>query len=238
MAWNMQPAPCKAASRSLFSCTQPHPFSGLAQAPCPPPRPAGTGKTLLAKAVATECATSFLSVKGPELINQYVGESERQIREVGRAPGRGGGMRRRQPAAGATMGGFLALGGRATPHSGRLTTLPRQAVCLRCVGCAGRPPTRGAAGAQVFARARRARPCVVFFDELDSLAPARGRGSDSGGVMDRLVSQLLAEIDGVQVCVGGGGRFCQVVFPWFCVSEQEGGGAVKRDRDRQAGRHF
>jgi hypothetical protein len=171
MAWNMQPAPCKAASRSLFSCTQPHPFSGLAQAPCPPPRPAGTGKTLLAKAVATECATSFLSVKGPELINQYVGESERQIREV-------------------------------------------------------------------FARARRARPCVVFFDELDSLAPARGRGSDSGGVMDRLVSQLLAEIDGVQVCVGGGGRFCQVVFPWFCVSEQEGGGAVKRDRDRQAGRHF
>lgn len=55
---------------------------------------------------------------------------------------------------------------------------------------------------QVFARARRARPCVVFFDELDSLAPARGRGSDSGGVMDRVVSQLLAEIDGVQ---GGGG---------------------------------
>lgn len=95
----------------------------------------GTGKTLLAKAVATECSISFLSVKGPELINMYVGESERQIREV-------------------------------------------------------------------FARARRARPCVVFFDELDSLAPARGRGSDSGGVMDRVVSQLLAEIDGVQ---GGGG---------------------------------
>ncbi|EFN50862.1 hypothetical protein CHLNCDRAFT_28658, partial [Chlorella variabilis] len=96
--------------------------------------PPGTGKTLLAKAVATECSISFLSVKGPELINMYVGESERQIRE-----------------------------------------------------------------ASVFARARRARPCVVFFDELDSLAPARGRGSDSGGVMDRVVSQLLAEIDGVQV---------------------------------------
>ncbi|KAL4420721.1 hypothetical protein ABPG75_010377 [Micractinium tetrahymenae] len=93
--------------------------------------PPGTGKTLLAKTVATECSISFLSVKGPELINMYVGESERQIREV-------------------------------------------------------------------FARARRARPCVVFFDELDSLAPARGRGSDSGGVMDRVVSQLLAEIDGVQ----------------------------------------
>ncbi len=43
---------------------------------------AGTGKTLLAKAVATECSTNFMSVKGPELINMYVGESERQIREV------------------------------------------------------------------------------------------------------------------------------------------------------------
>ena len=96
--------------------------------------PPGTGKTLLAKAVATECSINFMSVKGPELINMYVGESERQIREV-------------------------------------------------------------------FARARRARPCVVFFDELDSLAPSRGKGSDSGGVMDRVVSQLLAEIDGVQ---GGG----------------------------------
>lgn len=97
--------------------------------------PPGTGKTLLAKAVATECAVNFLSVKGPELINMYVGESERQVREV-------------------------------------------------------------------FARARRARPCVIFFDELDSLAPARGRGSDSGGVMDRVVSQLLAEIDSAQ---GGSG---------------------------------
>eukprot|EP00890_Picochlorum_soloecismus_P000322 jgi/Picsp_1/1290/NSC_04771-R1_peroxin 6 len=95
--------------------------------------PPGTGKTLLAKAVATECAVNFLSVKGPELINMYVGESERLVREV-------------------------------------------------------------------FIRARRARPCVIFFDELDSLAPARGRGSDSGGVMDRIVSQLLAEID----CAQGG----------------------------------
>ncbi|GAB4819620.1 hypothetical protein N2152v2_006666 [Parachlorella kessleri] len=102
--------------------------------------PPGTGKTLLAKAVATECGINFLSVKGPELINMYVGESERQIREV-------------------------------------------------------------------FARARRARPCVVFFDELDSLAPARGKGSDSGGVMDRVVAQLLAEIDGVQGGVGSGDLF-------------------------------
>jgi peroxin-6 len=97
--------------------------------------PPGTGKTLLAKAVATECSVNFLSVKGPELINMYVGESERLIRDV-------------------------------------------------------------------FVRARRARPCVIFFDELDSLAPARGKGSDSGGIMDRIVSQLLAEIDSAQ---GGSG---------------------------------
>ena len=97
--------------------------------------PPGTGKTLIAKAVATECSINFLSVKGPELINMYVGESERLIRDV-------------------------------------------------------------------FARARRARPCVIFFDELDSLAPARGKGSDSGGIMDRVVSQLLAEIDSAQ---GGSG---------------------------------
>ncbi|KAG2428807.1 hypothetical protein HXX76_011507 [Chlamydomonas incerta] len=96
--------------------------------------PPGSGKTLLAKAVASQCAATFMSVKGPELINMYIGESERQVREV-------------------------------------------------------------------FARARRAAPCVVFFDELDSLAPARGASGDSGGVMDRVVSQLLAEIDGLS---GGG----------------------------------
>ncbi|XP_067945563.1 uncharacterized protein [Watersipora subatra] len=92
--------------------------------------PPGTGKTLLAKAVATECALNFFSVKGPELINMYVGQSEENIR-------------------------------------------------------------------QVFHKARSASPCVVFFDELDSLAPNRGRSGDSGGVMDRVVSQLLAELDGL-----------------------------------------
>lgn len=92
--------------------------------------PPGSGKTLLAKAVATECSLNFLSVKGPELINAYVGQSEENIRDV-------------------------------------------------------------------FSRARSAAPCVVFFDELDSLAPNRGRTGDSGGVMDRIVSQLLAELDGL-----------------------------------------
>jgi len=93
--------------------------------------PPGTGKTLLAKAVATECNLNFISVKGPELLDMYIGESERKVR-------------------------------------------------------------------QVFETARSAKPCVLFFDELDSLAPQRGRGADSGGVMDRVVSQLLTEIDGMQ----------------------------------------
>lgn len=50
---------------------------------------------------------------------------------------------------------------------------------------------------RVFQRARDARPCVIFFDELDSVAPKRGNHGDSGGVMDRIVSQLLAELDGL-----------------------------------------
>ena len=90
--------------------------------------PPGTGKTLLAKAVATECKVHFLSVKGPELLSMYIGESEKNVRSL-------------------------------------------------------------------FQSARDLAPCVLFFDEFDSLAPARGRGSDSGGVMDRVVSQLVTELD-------------------------------------------
>ncbi|CAK7265553.1 peroxisomal assembly protein [Sporothrix epigloea] len=97
--------------------------------------PPGTGKTLLAKAIATEYSLNFFSVKGPELLNMYIGESEANVRRV-------------------------------------------------------------------FQRARDARPCVVFFDELDSVAPKRGNQGDSGGVMDRIVSQLLAELDGMS---GGSG---------------------------------
>lgn len=92
--------------------------------------PPGTGKTLLAKAVATTCALNFFSVKGPELLNMYIGESEANVRRV-------------------------------------------------------------------FQKARDAKPCVIFFDELDSIAPKRGNQGDSGGVMDRIVSQLLAELDGM-----------------------------------------
>ena len=57
---------------------------------------------------------------------------------------------------------------------------------------------------RVFQRARDARPCVVFFDELDSVAPKRGNQGDSGGVMDRIVSQLLAELDGMSEGSQGG----------------------------------
>jgi peroxin-6 len=108
--------------------------------------PPGTGKTLLAKAIATEFSLNFFSVKGPELLNMYIGESEANVRRV-------------------------------------------------------------------FQRARDARPCVVFFDELDSVAPKRGNQGDSGGVMDRIVSQLLAELDGMSngeeggSGSGGGGVF-------------------------------
>ena len=73
---------------------------------------------------------AFLSVKGPELLDIYVGESEKNVRDI-------------------------------------------------------------------FENARQLSPCVLFFDELDSLAPARGRGNDGGGVMDRVVSQLLTELDGM-----------------------------------------
>ncbi|KAI2806210.1 peroxisomal assembly protein [Blomia tropicalis] len=92
--------------------------------------PPGTGKTLLAKAVAAQCGLNFISVKGPELINKYVGQSEENVRNL-------------------------------------------------------------------FTQARQSSPSIIFFDELDSLAPSRGRSGDSGGVMDRVVSQLLTELDGI-----------------------------------------
>ena len=93
--------------------------------------PPGCGKTLLAKAVASESTANFISVKGPELLTMWFGESERNVREV-------------------------------------------------------------------FDKARSAAPCILFFDELDSIAKARGQGaSDAGGAGDRVMNQLLTEMDGV-----------------------------------------
>jgi transitional endoplasmic reticulum ATPase len=98
--------------------------------------PSGTGKTMLAKAVATESEANFISVKGPELLSKWVGESERGIREI-------------------------------------------------------------------FRRARQAAPCVIFFDEIDSIAMARGggmggeMGGGSIGTNDRVISQILTELDGI-----------------------------------------
>ncbi len=103
--------------------------------------PSGTGKTLLAKAVATESEANFISVKGPELISKWVGESERGIREI-------------------------------------------------------------------FRRARQASPCIIFFDEIDSIAGTRGGmggvegGSGGNGGTDRMLSQLLTEMDGVREMTG------------------------------------
>ncbi|HEV51219.1 MAG TPA: AAA family ATPase, partial [Thermoprotei archaeon] len=91
--------------------------------------PPGTGKTLLAKVVATESEANFISVKGPEVLNKWVGESERAIRDI-------------------------------------------------------------------FRKARQSAPCVIFFDELDAIAPVRGQSFDSG-VTERIVNQLLSEMDGI-----------------------------------------
>ncbi len=92
--------------------------------------PPGTGKTLIAKAVATESEVNFISIKGPELLSKWVGESEKGVREV-------------------------------------------------------------------FRKARQAAPCIIFFDEIDSVAPPRGKNMGSN-VTERVVSQVLTELDGLE----------------------------------------
>ena len=92
--------------------------------------PPGCGKTMLARAVATESEANFITIKGPEVFSKWVGESEKAVREV-------------------------------------------------------------------FRKARMAAPTVVFFDEFDSLVPRRGLGYGNSGVNERVISQLLTEMDGV-----------------------------------------
>ncbi|OLD04862.1 AAA family ATPase [archaeon 13_1_20CM_2_54_9] len=93
--------------------------------------PPGTGKTLLAKAVANESQANFISVRGPELLNKFVGESEKAVREV-------------------------------------------------------------------FRKARQASPCIIFFDEIDSVAPVRGSSVGDSQVTERVISQFLTELDGLE----------------------------------------
>lgn len=93
--------------------------------------PPGCGKTLLAKAVATESAANFITIKGPEVFSKWVGESEKAIREV-------------------------------------------------------------------FRKARMAAPAIIFFDEIDSLVPRRGAGFSDSGASERVISQLLTEMDGME----------------------------------------
>ncbi|ETO13568.1 hypothetical protein RFI_23800, partial [Reticulomyxa filosa] len=102
--------------------------------------PPGCGKTLLAKAVASQSGASFISIKGPELLNKYVGESERAIRTVFE----------------------------------RWVYMRESYI------------------------ARSSQPCVVFFDELDALAPKRDSDSSGSHVSERVVNQLLTEMDGIE----------------------------------------
>ena len=95
----------------------------------------GTGKTLLAKAIAAQSGVNFISIKGPALISKFVGESEKGIREV-------------------------------------------------------------------FKKARQAAPCILFFDEIDALAPHRASGAGDSNVSQRVISQLLTEMDGVEELKG------------------------------------
>jgi transitional endoplasmic reticulum ATPase len=92
--------------------------------------PPGCGKTMLARAVATESEANFISIKGPEVFSRWVGESEKAIREI-------------------------------------------------------------------FRKARMASPAIIFFDEVDSLVPRRGLGYGDSGVTERVISQLLTEMDGI-----------------------------------------
>jgi transitional endoplasmic reticulum ATPase len=93
--------------------------------------PPGTGKTLLAKAVATESEANFISVRGPEFLSKWVGESERTVRET-------------------------------------------------------------------FRKAKTAAPCVIFFDEVDAITPVRGMSASDSGVTERVISQILTEMDGLE----------------------------------------
>lgn len=90
----------------------------------------GCGKTLLAKAIANECQANFISVKGPELLTMWFGESEANVRDI-------------------------------------------------------------------FDKARAASPCVMFFDELDSIAKSRGANAGDSGGTDRVLNQILTEMDGM-----------------------------------------
>jgi len=113
----------------LFKQANTNPAKGLLLTGLP-----GTGKTLLAKAVASESGVNFISVKGPALLSKWVGESERGIREV-------------------------------------------------------------------FRKAKQASPCIIFFDEIDAIAPTRGASADSH-VTERVISQLLTELDGIEELKG------------------------------------
>lgn len=131
-------------------------------------------QTLLAKAVATECSLNFLSVKGPELINMYIGESEKNVRDIF------------QKVKFCFFPIFFL-----TFHCKIKGTDCAKMSYFYLASIADNASTHNVENDIIIhLQARSARPCVIFFDELDSLAPARGASGDSGGVMDRVVSQV------------------------------------------------
>ena len=181
--------------------------------------PPGCGKTLLAKAIANECQANFISVKGPELLTMWFGESEANVGARRR--------RRRRRAGGAQLAACW-----------RQRQRPRAAAPRPRPTRPAPPPPRPApapARREIFDKARDSAPCVLFFDELDSIAVQRGSSSgDAGGAADRVLNQLLTEMDGMNskktvfiigATNGGGACVC-----CMCGGCSDGG----RDRSARA----
>eukprot|EP00983_Pelagomonas_calceolata_P106437 1159232-Pelagomonas_calceolata.AAC.7 len=140
--------------------------------------PPGCGKTLLAKAIANECQSNFISVKGPELLTMWFGESESNVSGVE---------------------GRLRVSLR-NPLDEGYSEPWRQSISPPCIqmSCLGTAALPCSCVREIFDKARGSAPCVLFFDELDSIAVQRGSGGgDAGGAADRVLNQLLTEMDGM-----------------------------------------
>lgn len=128
--------------------------------------PPGCGKTLLAKAIANECQANFISIKGPEMLTMWFGESEANVREV-----------------------FDKV---------------------RCI--VTKQKKQKFLNHFLFVQARQAAPCVLFFDELDSIAKSRGGNvGDGGGAGDRVINQILTEMDGMGNKKNGKLKYLQTI---------------------------
>ncbi|MGH0142184.1 UNVERIFIED_CONTAM: hypothetical protein FKN15_052238 [Acipenser sinensis] len=143
----------------------------------------GTGKTLLAAAVANESGMNFISIKGPELLSKYIGASEQAIRDV---------FNRAQAAKPCIL--FFDEFDSIAPRRGHDNTGVTDRVVNQML--TELDGVEGLQGTVRVATAQAAKPCILFFDEFDSIAPRRGH--DNTGVTDRVVNQMLTELDGVE----------------------------------------